>query len=308
MKISRFIFYPLIFVFFIGDANADAVKSQVASFTEMMQEVGKVGNPQATIVVLDNDDTLTMMSCPDQHNVKTCQYLGGPAWFSWQQNNIKNQTEPRVANNFNELLTISGLLFAMNKMVYTGDDVPIVLSSLAGKGIRVLTETARGISNMSATEQQFSMLPVNNETLLSFMANHALILGDLTSKAGPYIPCTQGSFKPITYQQGIMYLSGQDKGVILKCMLDEYNAQQNAQPIKHVVFLDDTLANVDAVFNAFYGQDKYTVIALHYTKLQAHKAALTEGKMAKRYQREAMKQWKSIRRTMKNSLRDPVLP
>lgn len=38
-------------------------------------------SPKSTLLALDDDDTLTMMPCPNHNH---CQYIGGPAWFKWQ--------------------------------------------------------------------------------------------------------------------------------------------------------------------------------------------------------------------------------
>lgn len=285
--------------------TADSTEGNAANFTEVAKQVAQLGNPQSTLVVFDDDDTLTMMSCPDQKNIKTCQYLGGPAWFSWQQDNIQNGKKPQVAKTFDELLNVSTLLFAMNKMVYTSNDEAEVLGQFTQQGVRILAETARGNSTASATEQQFASLVVGKQNLLELFASNALVFNGLTSKASPYIPCNLKNFRSITYQQGIMYLSGQDKGKMLKCILDEYNMQQHAQRINQVVFLDDTHANVTAVVDAFKDQPNYKVIALNYTKLDAHKIALTQGKMAKQYQTQAMKQWNAIKNTMQQTLQKP---
>lgn len=287
-------------------AYAESSMKAVKSFTEMQKYVEKFKDPTTTLVVMDDDDTLTMMSCPDKNIPETCQYLGGPAWFSWQQAQVEKLAQPRVANSFDELLTVSSLLLSINYMPYTAADVPVVLNKLVASGVRLMVETARGNSNVSATEQQFARLDTNNQkfaTLLSLISNNSLKFGKdgMTSKASPYSPCGN---RPVTYRQGSMYLSGQNKGTILRCMLDDYNETEGSTAISNVVFIDDTEKNVKNVHKAFE-ESKYNVYALHYTALTEHKKALTKGEMAKTYQENAMKRWKAIRKALEGNLQNP---
>ena len=293
--------------------NAGSDRATVRSFTDMVDYVKKSEDRTSTLVVMDDDDTLTMMSCPDRNKPDTCQYLGGPAWFSWQQAQIEQMAQPRVANTFDGLLTVSSLLLSVNNMPYTAEDVPVVLNNLTATGVRLLVETARGNNNVSATENQFSALNTENKqygNLLSLVSNNSLTFSPQTgaSKPSPYQPCTNQSMAPITYQQGAMYLSGQNKGTILKCMLNEYNAQPEAKKITHVVFIDDTEENVINVEKAFEKSEKYTVYALHYTKLKRHKKALTKGEMADVYQANAMKRWRKIKSVLEGELLNPMIP
>ena len=293
--------------------QASSITHDVKSFTEMQQYVDKIADPKHTLVVMDDDDTLTMMSCPDSKQLDTCQYLGGPAWFSWQQSQIKNMAQPRVADSFSGLLTASSMLFSINYMPYTATDVPTVLNKLTTSGVRLLVETARGNDNVSATERQFSRLDNKSynkqyPNLLSLVSENSLRFEKGPGKVSPYPPCGDQHMQPISYQLGAMYLSGQNKGKILKCMLDDYNHDHKADAVTHVVFIDDTDANVVDVHKAFENDKLYDVYALHYTALKEHKKALTEGKMAAAYQANAMKRWKAIREAMQENLQNPVLP
>lgn len=301
-------------------SHAGSTISKVKSFTGMYKKyIQKIKHPAGALLVMDNDDTLTMMSCPDKKKPETCQYLGGAAWFSWQESQVEIKAQPRVADSFSELLVAADLLFSINEMTYTAADVPGVLNKTASSGIRFLVETARGNSNLSATERQFSNINTDSKKysdLLSFINKHSLNFGasKLASKASPYLPCNTEKGKkdtnwtPVTYQQGIMYLSGQNKGKILKCMLDEYNAQENVIPVSDIIFIDDTKINVEKVHEAFKGSTKYNMQALHYTALSDHKKAFIKGRMANIYQDNAMKRWNKIKHALENSLQNPTLP
>ena len=126
--------------FACSPAFAGAEKSSVSSFKAMekvVESFGAQGIPH-TLVVMDDDDTLTMMPCSDPMDPRRCQYLGGPAWFAWQQALLEKQPESRylVANSFDDLLDVSALLFDLNRMAYTEGDVPSVLNALTQKQVR----------------------------------------------------------------------------------------------------------------------------------------------------------------------------
>lgn len=293
-------------------ACADSPVGKAESFQTVLDIARGIDQPHSTLVVMDDDDTLTMMSCPQQTDLETCQYLGGPAWFDWQNDLLKEMGQPRVANDFDELLTIAGLLLATNYMPYTADDVPTVLDELTAMGVRLLTETARGTDTLSATENQFKRLSTPNKaqpTLLAMMNANSPQFAGASGRPSPFQACpNEPTERLISFQQGVTYVSGQDKGTILKCLLDEHNAQAGVAPIKYVIFIDDTLKNVEQVAAAFEGSKNYEVHALHYIAMHAHKAALTKGDMARAYQRQAADRWNAIRDVLRGQLLNPAMP
>ncbi len=106
---------------------SDTSKSQVGSFQELKNIVLEFNEPQATLVVMDDDDTITMMRCLNDVKPGSCQYLGGPAWYDWQSDLVGSGSPYSVAETQDELLKISTLLLAMNKMDYTEDDLGSIL-------------------------------------------------------------------------------------------------------------------------------------------------------------------------------------
>jgi len=295
-------------------ASAGASKHQVESFAGLKNHVMELNAPTATLVVMDDDDTLTMMPCPTESEPLRCQYLGGPAWFAWQQDLLNTESPYRVANDFNELLDISTLLFAMNNMVYTESAVPAVLSSLASKGVRLLVETARGVDTSSATADQFAKLDADGLPAQSFqqlIADNSLVMDSANNASlpSPFTPCNIPGARDVSYQQGVMFVSGQNKGNMLKCLLQNYDNSMSvapALPIRNIVFIDDTPENVEDVYKAFQHQQRYTVKALHYNALEAHKAALTSGPNSQRFQENAKLRWDAINTVMQKHLQSPI--
>ncbi|WP_417436847.1 DUF2608 domain-containing protein [Idiomarina abyssalis] len=290
-----------------------ATLSSVASFSEMETKIAQWGDAAMpnTLIVMDDDDTLTMMDCPVQSDPEQCQYIGGPAWYAWQSSILNDPTNPyRVAKTSDDLLGISALLLGMNNMPYTDPDIPKVLSDFTEKGARLLVLTARGNSNVSATESQFTNLAVAQKDFLSFVKDNALLgtQSRIASIAGPVIPAACPAHIPVTYQQGVMYVSGQNKGDMLKCLM----AITNADNVRNIAFLDDTAANVQDVYKAFENSKNLNVLALHYTRLEAHKNALTQPAASSlpdnKYQMKANARWRALKSMMDQELLRPNLP
>ncbi|MCF2862130.1 DUF2608 domain-containing protein [Pseudoalteromonas sp. Cnat2-41] len=288
---------------------AESAKSILTtdSFVTLEQQVMQWGEPENTLVVMDNDDTLTMIACADDQSPSKCQYLGGAAWYAWQSELVTAQSAPRVADTSLELIEASDLLFALNTMVYTRDNVPAILARLSSQGVRLMVETARGNQTISATEDQFTDLTLpDGGDLLGFFATHAPKFAGLASKASPYSSCDSGSKRRISYRQGVMYLAGQDKGKNLLCFVNQYNDTLSPdKQIRNIAFIDDTLENVESINHAFATQAQFNVAAYHYTALAAHKAALTQGPMAKKHQAKATERWCKVIKTMTKELIKP---
>lgn len=306
---------------FSSFSPAESKQGKISSFTQLPEIITQFGDPAVTLLVMDDDDTLTMMPCNLKSPMERCQYLGGPAWFSWQDQLLnhyldkKGDSPFRIASNQQQLFDISSLLFSLSDMVFTEESIPSVLNTLTQQGVRLLVETARGSSDVSSTQRQFRALNSarDGETFEQFIQQNALVFqsGYVTSLASPYAPCRIPGSRPISYSQGMMFLAGQNKGVMLKCFVQHYN--QNAVQaglglrIKNIVFLDDTLENVTHVYDAFKMDPEVRVRAYHYTALQPHKAALTMGKYHGVFQEKAHKRWSAIKTTMEAQLLIPNL-
>jgi len=115
-------------------AVAGSSKGILKSYNDLQAAIGD-WDPATTLLVLDDDDTLTMMLCEKSPN---CQYLGGPAWFTWQDGLRGTQSPHKITGDFGELLKVSAFLFAANNMQYTESVLPSVLDSLTSKGVRLL--------------------------------------------------------------------------------------------------------------------------------------------------------------------------
>lgn len=299
-------------------AQADSVLRSADSFQVLQAAVEALPADEVkhTLIVMDDDDTLTMMPCANEADPHHCQYLGGPAWYAWQSELIHRGDPTAVARDTDGLLDIAALLLAINNMDYTEADLPAILDRLGTAGAKLLVLTARGPANVAATEAQFEHRATAADgggSFLSLIRNHALQgkTSGMASLAGPFLPAACGidpgllsTPRPVSYQQGVMYVAGQNKGAMLQCLLD----RTESADITHVFFIDDTLQNVRDVAAAFAARSGINVTAYHYTRLEAHKAALTLGPNAKRLQWNAERRWKMIRYLLERELQAPALP
>ncbi len=299
--------------------NADAYKGEVKSFLELEKVVNEINMSTSTLIVMDDDDTLSMMECDKSKGDEFCQYIGGPAWYAWQDKLLQDylehdkDSEYRVANTEKELLDIAALLLAMNNMPYTDKNIPAVLSRLSSKGVRLMVETARGNSNVESTISQFENLSTPKGNFMSLIQDNSLLFGpnNSPSLASPFLACNIPGSRAITYQQGVMYLSGQNKGIMLKCMMTQYENDSVSTGegflVSDIVFIDDTLENVLDVYEAFKNDKKYRVHALHYSAFDKHKAELTKGPKKEIYQKNANDRWINIKNAMRSNFLQPNL-
>lgn len=271
------------------------------SFNQVRQLILHAKNPHHLLVVLDDDDTLTMIPCPNQKSVALCQYLGGPAWFAWQM--TLSPSNPQSVGNFSQLLKINTLLLNMSKMPLDDPSIPSALAAAHQVGAHILVATARGYSMLGSTETQFQQ-----DGILNTIEQNALKTpSDHITFPGYYFPKPWGKHaqpRRIAYIDGVLYLSGQNKGVMLQQFLQKMHQTKN---ITQVIFVDDTFQNVKDVAAAYANISNVNVTSIHFTRLAAHKAALTQGKNAKLFQAAATKQWNQLKTSMKHNLLEPNL-
>lgn len=259
------------------------------------------------LLVLDDDDTLTMVPCYPYsvgfNEIGRCGYLGGPAWFSWQAG-LPAKDPQRVWKTFSQLLSINNMILNMTKMPLDDPSIPAALATAHQQGDSILVASARGYSMLGATENQFQQ-----DGILNTIEQNAIKTptGHI-SFPGYYFPTAWGKHtnpRRIAYIDGVLYLSGQNKGVMLQQFLAKTH---QAKKFTRIVFVDDTMKNVKDVATAYANNPGNTanpqvrVISIHFTRLNTHKAALTQSLHAKQFQVAATNEWKNLETVMKKNL------
>lgn len=182
------------------------------------------------IVVFDIDNTLLTMP----------QDLGSDTWYNWQR--------VEHPDDFKGVLSNSDLLLTLGHMVPTQPDVGALIQSLQGAHIPVFALSARSGGLRGATEAALASAGIDlseapecgaplctrRGQLYDTQIRAALRRMHMTVPAAP--------FRPVTVSDGLMMVSGQDKGVMLHLLLASLKARYD-----DVYFVDDTQANIDAV-------------------------------------------------------------
>lgn len=276
------------------------------TFTVVSELLSELGNPEETLIVMDDDDTLTKMPCPDPSDVETCQYLGGTAWASWQLN-LPPDDPMRLDPTELGILRIATIVFDVSLMDYVEPEIPAVLSAAAAAGATLLVETARGTGKSNATASQFRALSTSGElTFAGFIEQFGLKMASgVSSLPGTPVPCDLPGARPFRYEDGVAYLDGQNKGSVLQCLLSQ---ALDPGRFSKIIFIDDSLRNVQDILAAFESDKDRTVVGIHYTALEEHSRALTEGPRAAAYQAHANESWAELGAAIHTAAGTPNVP
>ncbi len=288
--------------------HAEAVLVSANSYQDLKTQVDSLKDPSHTLVVLDNDNTVTTLPCQDPTNLQSCQYLGGTAWGIWQ-GSLPVDSPLRISPDTQKIYQANAVLFALSQSVFTENDVAPVLKSLTDEGVSILIETARDPSMLNATEAQLSNLSVTSgSSLLDFISRHALSSPQSgPNLAGSYYPCHDLSHRKVRYEEGVYYLAGQNKGVMLNCLFHDLNLSAINPPMTQIVFMDDTPSNAQDVYEFFKDKPNFKVISIVYHGMDAHRDAFLKGKMSSEYQSQATQNWDTLKRAIQKTIATPVI-
>lgn len=182
-------------------------------------------DPNKVVYVFDIDNTLLSLN----------QNLGSVQWFRWQQKLIQDNIEKdRVATTVDELLTKQGLIYQLSKTHTPETTTAKDLIDLQRTGHPLLYHTSRNTDVRDITERD-----LKNNNLLPMLNT----IGPIDGYAGKftYIDGPENQ-RPVTFQNGVYMSAGQDKGVWLKLLFEKTSTS-----VKHLVFVDDELKNLQNV-------------------------------------------------------------
>lgn len=241
-------------IFLIQSSFAKVTEYQVDNFAKIndIYQHSSI-NPKTTLLAFDLDDTLITMSQP----------LGSVGWWDWQSGLLKNDKNAKdlFTTDYNQLVRIQNILFQLIKMDVTDENVLPFIQQAANDEATIIGLTARGKEHLSATLMQLT----DNQ----FMENDQLLF----KRHGLKIPT--GSFacpkftRDVIYQDGIIFLSGEDKGQALTCILSSATQQ-----IQTIIFVDDSAKNTQAVKRSFADRNDVNVIDILFTKENSKEAEI----------------------------------
>jgi len=208
------------------------------------------------LLVFDMDNTLLRMN----------QGLGSDEWYRWQ-----NSLKPGDPDKIGDLNAAQGLLFDLAAMRPTdGPDEARIVKSLQDRGFTIMVLTGRNPAYRSATERELaangldfskSGVPPREGFGGAFLPYDPRN----TEAAGFVLPVDRTPEKfpdprPVSYQNGVMMAFGQNKGWMLRALLNRCGRQYAA-----ILFVDDTPANLENMAGAFEGTS-VKVAAVPYTR------------------------------------------
>jgi hypothetical protein len=246
--------FTLIAPFAFSDGQTQSIPHSLVtqSFSEVKetidQEVLEHGADQVLLVFdIDNTTLSTEWDIASEH------------WYLWQSDLISKSEfgTGAVASNVPDLLTVQTWILQMTNMRLAEPRIASDVKELGQLGVRAFALTSRGLDMRDITLREFSRSQFD-------LASIAPGSKDGTaSRYTPYDlkdPETYGitaddvtkfklnTAKPVIYDHGIMFTSGQHKGVMLKTFLKKYSLG-----IKSVIFVDDRPHHLDGVRAALAG-------------------------------------------------------
>ena len=216
--------------------------SGFAAIEQTALDLGARFGPDRVLLVFDLDNTLLRMN----------QDFGSDEWFSWQRDLAEGDPA-----KIRSLIEVQDILFDLSAMHPPEPGLqPGVVAGLQDRGFASIVLTGRGSDARNATERELARngydfartaVPPRDGYGGSFAPY------DLRNvqAAGFVLPCDRdrGAFpapQPVSYQNGIMMTSGQDKGLMLRSLLDRSGRHYAA-----ILFVDDSERNLKAVAQAF---------------------------------------------------------
>ena len=207
---------------------------------------------QNVLVVFDVDDTLLALSGD----------VGGVAWWDWQDDLPKGAPEKL---GFNKRLAVASAMFALTDMELAEGETTIdVFKNLIAQNIPVYALTARGPDNRDATMRElhdqgldFTTAPecgpplcvkrglLSGDNLIAPLARKrfGFAAGAKTNDLGAGT-IKLSSRRNASIANGVMMVSGQNKGIMLRLLVDSL---PRASRPKAIIFVDDSAKNVAAV-------------------------------------------------------------
>jgi hypothetical protein len=282
---------------FVSVANAlprESTIDSLASYQKISRlfEKNHLYNHQ-TLVVFDDDDTLTKLPCAIKGH-QVCS-LGSVGWEHWQLGLMLKKNKhlsSLAARSTSEIYNISNLVRSLsNSPLVEPKPERALLTRLNKAKDFMMIATARTADVVGATEHQLT-----NQHLLSFFTRNGLSFSKLTSL--PY-PLTLSPLKnSVRYEQGVLFLGGQNKGKAVLSML-----QKKLTPVKNIVFIDDSLKNVKQFSQAF-NHTPYRVFCIHYTRLNNSQAYVINNQAI---QNQLIQQWIYLKNAISRVTANPML-
>lgn len=227
--------------------------------TELALDMAKTYGGDRVLVVLDIDNTLLAME----------QDLGSDQWYYWQKS--LEESDPCSSMRVDDLLHTQGALYFASAMRSVQDNTADQIRRMQDAGLKVIALTSRSPEYRLST---FRELRRNNMSFWPGAWPPARGFG------GPFVP--EGGLRETLYEDGVFLTAGQNKGVMLRALLD-----RSGQPYPELIIaIDDKQEHLNDFMSAFVWNGT-PVQGWRYTREDANVSELDHG--------EATTQWAALR-------------
>lgn len=239
-------------------------------FDFVVKKKAEVG-AESILVIYDFDNTLMAMN----------QDSGSDQWYYWQQSALKSedkklQKEAWVKSS-SELYRLHYKLFALGAMHLVEPNTAQVVRDIQNMKIKSIVLTARGTVYKNDIEIELGKEKIDFKDSA---------IGPVGGYASTFKFEQLENPREVSYQDGVVLGSGQNKGQILKALLLKTNTQ-----FKTIVFIDDTLKNIENM-EAEY-KDNAGVTVFHYTHEEPRVKKFEKDKS------KVLKEWKQLKPILK---------
>jgi hypothetical protein len=211
------------------------------------------------LLVLDIDNTVMSMDSD----------LGSDHWFEWQNYLLTNEpNSPHlVAKTFPGLLDAQAILYERGHMHPTQPEEPALIAALQKEGVAAILLTSRGPEFRPATERELkrcgydfarASLPVHDVPEKDYLAYDPANPAKSGLSKEELVKYKLSTPRPVNYGNGIFMTAGQHKGMMLLTLL-----KNSKRDIKAIVYVDDNVRHVGAVFSAAVARN-IEVSSFHY--------------------------------------------
>lgn len=290
-------------------AFGQSVTKQAQQFDAIQHTVNHLiqqgTQPQQILLVLDDDGTISDMKFPPQQSHQHSKLavalhgIGGVGWIHWQQHLQKRCAKHPgakpcsylVADHLQNLYNAQAIIFRARWPDVVQPQLVQSVKALQRKGVKVIGETARPPSMAKLTQDQLHHM-INDKTghFMALDLSSNALQSQQSIGAQGYFNCSGLAQAPLLYQQGILYVTGQNKGQALHCLFHQLRPRPH---FKAIIFVDDLQRNVQAVAQAFQNHKGIKVWSYHYTADKPYKNVNKQ---------QAQHDWQAIKRSFHKQL------
>lgn len=214
--------------------------SSIADVRTLAQKQKAEHGSDSVLVVFDFDSTLMSMNSD----------LASDPWYVWQSEALKSGNKKEALfKDRSELFGVVYKLTALIDMHAVEAETVKVVRDIQDMNLKTFVQTSRGTDLRSDTQLELDRIDLN------FRKSS---IGPEGGYAGAFIPEGFEKDRPVGFVNGVFLGSGQNKGKLLRYLL-----KRTGHSFKSIIFVDDSLKNIEDLENEFQADGILTPV--YYT-------------------------------------------